>query len=293
MFFSFMISSLSSNTALSILGICKVLCTWEGILINNVIINKTILTSWLEQLTDTDWSENTLFALLNPDSDSSTHERIHLLLSPKDPQDVPRAIKLLSLCGDLHSLDASALDPSEQATHHALSLLSDMLDALIELFINPALSLTEQITCLVKFAHISCTLFLKHESDFMPLHLYSDLQCMFKTAVCRVACTMILNPKAKVYLCLLGDDVLEVLFGQTRMIGGHSPNVDVDELCNRFGSALRLDKIFQDHPQWEHRLVCLKLKRGRDLDHLSPHHWKGELHASSCDLQLCWEIGVD
>lgn len=111
-----------------------------------------------------------------------------------------------------------------------LSLLSEVLEAVIEPFINPEFSISQQITSLMKISHIACALFLKHKSGFMPLHLYSDLQCMFQTAIFRVAHTKNLNPNLKVLLCLLGDDVLEMVFGQTRMIGGHSPNVDVDKL---------------------------------------------------------------
>jgi hypothetical protein len=178
-------------------------------------------------------------------------QHINALLSPKDMQDVPRAIKLLSLTADICNLDTTSFDPSESNTHRALSLLGEMLDALLEPFVNPDLTVSEQITNLVKFAHIACALFMKHETDFMPPHLYSDLQCMVWTAIYRVAHTKILDPERKVLLCLLGDDVLEILFGRTRMIGGHSPNVDVDELRRRFGSAIRLDTIFESYPEWE------------------------------------------
>jgi hypothetical protein len=93
------------------------------------------------------------------------------------------------------------------------ALLGEMLDALIEPFINPTVTISQQITSLVKFAHLTCALFLEHESDFMPQHLYGDLQCMVRTAVFRVAHTKLLDPQRKVFLCLLGGDVLKVLFG--------------------------------------------------------------------------------
>jgi len=70
-----------------------------------------------------------------------------------------------------------------------------------------------------------------------------------------------LDPQLKVFLCLLGDDVLEVVFGRVRMIGGHSPNVDIDEFRNRCASVIRLDAIFQTYPSWERRPGRLKLKR--------------------------------
>jgi hypothetical protein len=285
-----LIVSIDYTSNPSLLGICKCICTREGLLIDNVVVNKSLLATWLEHLTDVDWSENTIYSLLNPES--SMIQRINALLSPKDMQDVPRAIKLLSLTADLRNLDTSSFDPSESNTHRALSLLGEMLDALIEPFINPDFTISEQITSLVKFSHLLCALFLKHETDFMPPHLYSDLQCMVRTAIYRVAHTKILDPELKVLLCLLGDDVLEVLFGRTRMIGGHSPNVDVDKLRRRFGSAIRLDAIFEAYPEWEQRPIRLKLKRSRDADHLSPRNWRGDLRAITCDLHTCWTKGV-
>lgn len=68
--------------------------------------------------------------------------------------------------------------------------------------------------------------------------------------------------------------------------------MDVDELRNRFGSALRLDEIFQRRPELEKRPRRLKLTRSRDVDHLSPRTWKGELTAESCNLRTCWLKGV-
>ena len=273
------------------LGACKLLCTREGILVDNVIVNKSLLAVWFERLTDVDWSENSIFSLLNPNPDALS-QRIHSLLSPKDAQDVPRAIKLLSITADLRNLDTSAFNPSERKTHRALSLLGEMFDALLFPFVSPDSSLSQQITSLAKFAFIACALFLGSEADFMPHHLYGDLQCMVKTAIMRVAHMKNLDPERQVFLCLLGDDVLEVLFGRSRMIGGHSPNVDPGELRNRFGAAFRLDSIFQKYPEWEKRSRRLKLKRNRDTDHLSPRHWTGELRASSCDLEACWKGGM-
>ncbi|KAJ7888760.1 hypothetical protein B0H13DRAFT_1626999, partial [Mycena leptocephala] len=158
-------------------------------------------------------------------------------------QDVGRAIKLLCLVADLCHLDSSEFTPSEKNTHRAL-YLGEMFDALVEPFINPTLSLSEQMIQLVKFAHMACALFVKHDSDFFSHQLYGDLQCIVKNMIFKIAHTKVLNPLLKVFLCLLGDDVLERLFRRSRMIGGHSPNHAIDELRQRFCSALRMDKIF-------------------------------------------------
>ncbi|KAJ7479108.1 hypothetical protein FB451DRAFT_1131301 [Mycena latifolia] len=257
-------------------GLCTLLCSIQGILVNGVIINKTLLAEWLEKLSGHDWSD----------------ESIHALLNPKDPQDVPRAVKLLCLIADLRDLDTSEFTPSERNTHRALSLLGEMFDALVEPFINPTLSLSEQMTQLVKFAHIACALFIKHEGDFVSNQLYGDLQCMVKNAIFKIAHSKVLNPLLKVFLCLLGDDVLETLFGRSRMIGGHSPNMAIDELRQRFCSALRMDKIFRKYPYLERRARQLRMVRSRDVDHLSPRQWDGDLTAQSCNILACWIAGI-
>ncbi|KAH6916952.1 hypothetical protein BKA70DRAFT_1089861 [Coprinopsis sp. MPI-PUGE-AT-0042] len=271
--------------------LCKLLCSTKGMLVAGVIINKNILATWLERLTHVDWSETTLFALLEPDWDA-IGERIHTLLSPKDAQDVPRAIKLLRLTSDLRNLDSEDLNPSETSTHRALSLLGEMLSALLEPFINTAFTLTEQITSLIVAAHIACALYCEHEGDFMPQALYCDFQNMFRSAIFRVAHAKNLDPEQIVLLCLLGDDVLEILFGRVRMIGGHKSNVTCEELREHITSAICLDKIFDEFPDWERVARRLNLERASHLDHLSPRHWKSELRASSCDLKQCWTLAV-
>ncbi|KAJ7227439.1 hypothetical protein GGX14DRAFT_511117 [Mycena pura] len=260
------------NLCVICVGLCTLLCSKEGMLVNGVVVNKALLAHWLEKLSGHDWSD----------------ESIHALLNPKDPQDVPRAVKLLCLIADLQHLDTSGFTPSEKKTHRAISLLGEMFDALVEPFINPILSLSEQITALAKFAHIACALFLKHEGDFLSNQLYGDLQCMVKNAVFKIAHTKALNPQLKVFLCLLGDDVLETLFGRSRMIGGHSPNMAVDELRQRFCSALRMDEIFRKYPYLEQKARRLKLVRSRDVDHLSPDQWEGDITADKCDIAGCW-----
>jgi hypothetical protein len=136
---------------------------------------------------------------------SGVHEKVHALLSTKDAQEVRWAIKLFNLTGDIRNLETNDFNPSEQSTHNALSLLGEVLEALLNPFIDSNLTLSEQVVNLVKFAHIACALFHEHESDFMSKHLYSDLQCMIRTAKLCVADTKVLHPNLKFFLCLLGE----------------------------------------------------------------------------------------
>jgi hypothetical protein len=246
-------------------------------MIEGVNINTHLLAQWLERLSGHDWSE----------------QSIHSLLNPKDPQDVPRAVKLLCLIADLRDLDSTDFTPSEKHTHRALCLVGEAIHCLVEPFINPTLSISEQLVYLIKFAHLACTFFIRHEGSFLPGQLYGDLQCLVKSLIFKIAHSKILNPKLKVFLCLLGDDVLEVLFGRTRMIGGHSPNMSVDELCQRMETVLRINVIFHRHPHLERRPRRLNFSRSRDVDHISPRLCTGELTAGSCDIKKCFEDGHD
>lgn len=176
-----------------------------------MVINKSLVAWWLECLTDEDWSENSIYALLNPTI--SIVDAIQTLLSPKDPQDVPRAVKLLKLLAEIHNLDTSDFNPSEHTTHQALSLLGELVDAFIEPFIDPQLSISKQIISLVKISHIACALFLKHEGAFLPPHLYGDLQSVVQTSILQVAHTKILDPELKVFFAYLAMTCLRFSLG--------------------------------------------------------------------------------
>ncbi|KAJ7761933.1 hypothetical protein DFH07DRAFT_867598 [Mycena maculata] len=234
--------------------------------VKSVCINRDLLLTWFERLPSHDWSETS----------------IHALLDPSDAQDVPRAIKLLLCIVELQTLDSEDFDPSELVEFEALCLFGEAIDALLQPFINTELTLSEQIESLVRFAHLICALYLENGPSFLPNQLYGDLQAMVKNAVLMVPKTRIINGQLKVYICLLGDDVLEALFGRSRMIGGHSPNSSLGELRDRFNSAMNLDYIYEQHPELERKPRRLKLFRMRDVDHLP----------DSCDLEACWTRAV-
>ncbi|KAJ6599974.1 hypothetical protein DFH09DRAFT_1271514 [Mycena vulgaris] len=251
-------------------------CSPEAVVVKSICINRDMLLKWLERLPDHDWTEASIYALLNP----------------SDAQNVPNTIKLLLCIVALRDLDPEDFDPSEAAEFEAICLLGETLDALLQPFINTELSLSEQIESLIKFSHLICALYLQNGPAFFPNQLYADLQAMFKNAILMVPKTRIINGKLKVFICLLGDDVLEALFGRSRMIGGHSPNCSIGELRDRFGSAMNLDFIYEKHPELERQPRRLNFFRKRHVDHLRPPHWTRELRADSCDLDKCWVRGV-
>lgn len=193
-----------------------------------------------------------------PDYDWS-EEGIHALLNPNDAQDVPRAVKLLSLITEFTKLHASQFNPGEQTTLNALWLLGSACNSLLQPFVNPTTSLSEQVTLLTRFGHLIFALHQTNGSSFMPNQLYYDLQAMIKNVIFTVAKTKALNPELEVFFSLMGDDVLETLFGQVCMIGGHIPNFNLKELADCLGLCQLLDTIFQRHPEWERKLQHLRL----------------------------------
>ncbi|KAK7021710.1 hypothetical protein R3P38DRAFT_2533569 [Favolaschia claudopus] len=89
----------------------------------------------------------------------------------------------------------------------------------------------------------------------------------------KIARTQKLNPKLKVFLCLLGDDVLKAQEQAPSMIGGHSPNMAADEMRRMLGVAMRIDEIFRRYPELERHAQRLNFTRSRDADHIAPRNY--------------------
>ncbi|KAJ7929793.1 hypothetical protein B0H13DRAFT_2228459 [Mycena leptocephala] len=174
------------------------LCSKEGLLVKNTCINRDLLFSWLERLTDHDWSETSL----------------HALLDPADGQNVARSIQLMLCIIELTSLDSADFDPNEAVEFEALCLLAEFLNVWLQPYINTDLSLSEHIESLVLCSHLCAGLYLQNGGSFVSNQLYAHIQATVKNAVLMVAKTRVINGKLKVFICLLGDDVLEALFGR-------------------------------------------------------------------------------
>ncbi|KAJ7822223.1 hypothetical protein B0H13DRAFT_1659783 [Mycena leptocephala] len=252
------------------------LCSKAGLVVKNTCVNRDLLFSWLERLPNHDWSETSL----------------HALLDPADGQNVSGAIKLMLCIIELTTLNKDDFDPNEAVEFEALCLLAEVLNAWLQPYINTDLSLSEQIESLVLCSHLLCALYSQNGGSFMSNQLYADIQASVKNAVMMVPKTRLINGELKVFICLLGDDVLEALFGRSRMIGGHSPNCSVAELRDRFMSAMNLDWIYEQYPEFERQPRRLNMSRMRHVDHLRPRHFKRELRANSCDLPTVWKAAV-
>jgi hypothetical protein len=130
--------------------------------IHDIAINRFILEEYLTLLPN------------------QTRESIRKLLNPADPQDVPRAVELIRAVADLRSLDISKFNPSQMKTVSALQLIGALFHSMIEPFVNPNMSLTQQFQHLSAYAHMALVLYRCNSSSFMSNQLYADSQVMVK-----------------------------------------------------------------------------------------------------------------
>jgi hypothetical protein len=145
-------------------GLSTLTHTIGGIIINDVIVNRWLLETYLLRLPN------------------QTKESVALLLNPEDPQDVPRAIELIQALADLRNLEID-LDPAELKTLIAIKLMGHLFNCLIQPYIDPTLSLTQQIEYLSEFQHVAMVLYRKNSTAFFPGQLYGDTSVTIKSAV--------------------------------------------------------------------------------------------------------------
>ncbi|KIJ59298.1 hypothetical protein HYDPIDRAFT_60297, partial [Hydnomerulius pinastri MD-312] len=125
------------------------------------------------------------------------------LLYPDDPQDVPRAVELMSAIISLSRVNptlppftpAGAIpDVAVLMDFEALVILGHILDSLLQPFINIHLTLSEQVTHLSRFSHLLYASYRDQRRRLMPNQLYYDSQTMVKNAVVTIVKQQKLNP---------------------------------------------------------------------------------------------------
>ncbi|KAJ6611373.1 hypothetical protein B0H10DRAFT_2286878, partial [Mycena sp. CBHHK59/15] len=124
--------------------------------IDKVILNRTIITQWLEHLP------------------GETQESVAILVDPTDHQNVPRAYKLIKACISLGSDGipiTSDMSPTDRSIRRAFSLAGEMWSSFLDAFIDPSFSLSHQLTSLSKFAHLAFVFYRMHGSSFLSNQL--------------------------------------------------------------------------------------------------------------------------
>ncbi|KAJ7078970.1 hypothetical protein C8R44DRAFT_654303, partial [Mycena epipterygia] len=257
-------------------GLCTLLRSVQGIVLNNGrVINPAMLGRCL---------------LLLP---NETSDSVRKMLFPDDPQHVPHAVELLLAVIAVGELDHGAMDANTCADIDALRLLGAVIKSVLEPFINTGMSLTEQITSLSTFTHLSFTLFRVSRTQFMSNQLYSDSQTMVKNALFCLAKQNELDPTEPFYLFHVGDDPLECLFGKLRMLGAHNSAMNYAQAIDRLGHAAGLQGAFMRNPDLDQGERRLNMSRSEGIDHLTMKSFTGDLIAGSCHETGAWNDGKD
>jgi hypothetical protein len=176
------------------------------------------------------------------------------LLHPDDPQDVPHAVELIlaiiELAKSQHHIiiNSFSIDIDTRADLKSINLLSAVIESFLTPFIDTSLSLFDQVQFLSRYSHLAFAFFHAHQCAFMLYQLYYDTQTTVKNAMFCCTKQQILDPNAPFYLGDVGDDPLEILFGHTRMIGGHNSVCSYAQAIDRLGAAKDIDGVFRRHP---------------------------------------------
>ncbi|KAJ7019090.1 hypothetical protein C8F04DRAFT_903607, partial [Mycena alexandri] len=158
-------------------------------------------------------------------------------------------------------------------------------------FTNTSMTLTEQITSLAKFSHLSFTLFRCSRVQYMSNQLYGNSQTMVKNAMFCLAKQQELDPTTPFYLFQVSNDPLERLFGKLRMLGGHNSAMNYQQAIDRLGHACDLQGAFMRNPDLEQGERRLSMSRYEGVDHLTMKSWTADLTAESCHLASAWRAG--
>ncbi|THH06902.1 hypothetical protein EW146_g9475, partial [Bondarzewia mesenterica] len=253
--------------------ICTLIRSLEGIMISRTSLNRNAIAQYLER-------------------SGLTKEAVETLIDPGDPQNIPVAVRLMQAIIDasraVHSAD---LDPSDRRVHMAMTLLAELFESLLKPFVDVTLSLSEQIACLSKYAHLCFVFFRGHGTSFMANQLYADSQSMVKNVIFCISKQQLLDPLQRLFLCQVGDDHLELLFGKVQMLGGHHPNVNISELKQHLEAILDILAIYGRNRGWDNGHRRLKLIDAEGIDHTNPASWIGNVVVGNINIQRSWAEG--
>jgi hypothetical protein len=253
-------------------GFVTLLRSREGIMVHQTVVNKNHLRSHLTRLPDID------------------KKAIEPLIDPADKQNVPKAVALIQYIGQLRDLDTSSYTPSQLEEHHVLGVLGEVFNSFMRPFTKVKMTLTEQVTSLVKYSHLALSLYRKHGTQFMTSPLYADTQAAVKDVLFCIAKQKLLDPSQPFYLFQVGSDRLEMCFCNART-QTHHRNFDILELSYKLATASIISSIYIRHPELDPGSRRLNLTNAIGVDHVNPKSWKGDVIVDNISLQVCWEKG--
>lgn len=125
-------------------------------------------------------------------------------------------------------------------------LLGEIIEPLINLFMDSTIDLNTQLHQLSKLAHLMLIIYRRQRTKFITNALYNDIQSIVQDAFISAVEN---NPDNKLYLYQLGTDQLEQLFSSVRTIT-HAKNCDLLELQDRLKMSSQIENVYAERPGW-------------------------------------------
>ncbi|TFY73918.1 hypothetical protein EWM64_g10094 [Hericium alpestre] len=207
------------------------------------------------------------------------------LFDLRDHQNVPKAVRLLTTIAKLS--DSKGLSP---LINSGLFVLGKLLGCLVEPYITPSMSLSQQLMSLATCTHLLFKLWHANGSSFCPGQLYYDIQSLIKNIFWDVAKQKVMGSEVGLYIGQRGSDRLETEFGNYRTMT-HQQNMDIQQLADRAGAAADLSRIFADHPEMDCGHRRLRLEGSEGIDHTNPVSWTGDIIVGNVSLLTTWNAG--
>ncbi|KAF5366588.1 hypothetical protein D9758_008958 [Tetrapyrgos nigripes] len=234
---------------------------------------------------------------------AENHSSVHIgsIFKPDDLQDVPLAYQLHRDLWALPTIPPDNPNPRFHEERSAIRLIGTLFyEFLLLPYICVELSLSEQLKHLSAAVFLLLVLYRQSGKRFIPTLLYQDLMITIKNVFFCVAKAKVDNPDGQFWLCLLGTNRLEILFGILRSVVGNDCNVDVFQLVHRITGSVEVANILAKHPEWDKTSRRLhlppvdaegKVLLDASVDHISPGIWKGDVRVRSVSLVTCWKAG--
>ncbi|EJD43269.1 hypothetical protein AURDEDRAFT_66722, partial [Auricularia subglabra TFB-10046 SS5] len=228
-----------------------------------------------------------------------TPSHIDALMNPNDKQDVVLAFSLLVAVMKLPEPDAAVHDERYSQVRRRLNFLGKLFGCLLRPYTTLSMSLSEQMRSLSSGMFMLLALYSSGHGAVMPVQLYADTAHMVKNAFFCLAKLQHDDPEGLLHLILLGDDRLEGGFGNMRCMQSSDSNADILQGTSRFAAGMEVAIAFADHPEWDRtkrRLYLAPLDEqgnvvDRNVDHISPRSWTGDVHVKHVSLLTCWDGG--
>ena len=266
-----------------LLGMCTALRSSRGIMLDN----GRLLTS-------------KLFIRYLPCLDDVDEVKATKLLFPDDPQDVPRAVELIRAIVHLAEIDPTQPpytrpgmipDIDVVIDFEAIKMLANILHHFLEPFINPTLSLSQQVSHISTCSHLIFCQYRLNRAAFLPNQLYYDVMTTMKNALFCIAKQFWLDHTSKFSLLDVGTDPIEILFALVRMCGGHNSAVNYKQGIDRLRSACDISGVYSRNPDLHQGHRRLNMSRSEHVDHINRDMWQGDTTVRNCNLESAWLDG--